>query len=128
MTKPLPIEKLDNRTPADILVPGEEIIDIKIVLNEVIDRLNHIGDANEMVTPPADKAKCPCPCHKGDTDTCFCFCSPHPDEELRKELTRGLTNSMCVVSRVHVNGTEYGELADIIIDFLTANYEIRKKK
>lgn len=34
------IEKIDNKTPANFIIVAEEIIDIKIKLNEIIDKLN----------------------------------------------------------------------------------------
>ncbi len=34
------IEKIENRTPANELIVSEEIIDIKIKINEIIARLN----------------------------------------------------------------------------------------
>ena len=121
MTKSLPIEKRINPLKKRMIhILHKDVYD---KINELADRLNHIGDANEMVTPSTDKAKCPCPCHKGDTDTCFCFCSPQPDME---EIGHEIFEYIWDIDEVTFD--KAGEQAKKILDFLTANYTVTKKK
>ena len=96
-------------------------------INELIDHISSLEAKIEeiekdVVTPPADKAKCPCPCHKGDTDTCFCFCSPQPDMEEMKEVLIKEMNGWDALTM------SWNDLATKILAFLTANYSIKKLK
>ena len=156
MAKSLPIEKRINPLKKRMIhILHKDVYD---KINELADRLNSLTEkehrhcqecgtnipsdywycdscVNNLPTPPADKEKCQCHCHlPTHVRTMFCKCkcskencnylsSPQLDmEEIEHEIFEYIWD----IDEVTFDKAR--EQAKKILDFLTANYEIVKKK